>query len=181
MKRNLCIVMLCSCGLILGACQGKTAKSPEDSTYSESKPQLQSPYLIDDERLGVVEIPYTEEAGVKHVEVTINGAVTKEAIFDTGASMTCISLIEAVYLASRNNLGEHRGSVSSTVASGDIVDNQVFRVKEIRLSDDLVFRDVECIVNSKLSAPFLLGQNILSSVERYTVDNGRGVIRFELK
>jgi len=77
-----------------------------------------------------IEIPYREQGGVKYVKVEVNG-MGVEMIFDTGASNTLISMAEARYLYEKGQLtaDDILGKSSNRVASGDIVQNTVVRLR----------------------------------------------------
>ncbi len=176
-------VLLLGMTLLLLSCQGRGQAGQKARDSIAKSMGLLSPYATNEVEDEMIEIPYQEAGSVKYVDVTINGSVTQKAVFDTGAGSTCVSLDEANYLFQQGKITaeDFQGKAYSRVASGDIVEGYVFRINELKLSDELVFRDIDCVVNSSRNAPFLLGQDILNQVASYQVDNTRGVIRFELK
>ena len=85
---TVCIIIL----LVITSCGGK-------------KKKVVIPYVNYDSSVlndyGTINIPYRLESGVKYVQVKINGLST-DMIFDTGCSMTLISMLEAQQLVKRS-------------------------------------------------------------------------------
>lgn len=131
----------------------------------------------------VVEVPFKEIGGVRIVPVTING-VNMDMIFDTGASTTCISTTEAMFLLKQGLLTEDDiiGKSSARVADGRITQNTVIRLKEVVLGGKIYFNDVTAMVVNSLEAPLLLGnEDILDRVASFKIDNESQTIHFTLK
>ena len=107
-----------------------------------------------------INVPYTVENGVKYVSVKVNGLST-DMVFDTGCSMTLISILEAEQLAKRGLLvnDDFLGTTTASIADGSIVEDAVFNI----------------------GAPVLLGNGVLDRVASYTIDNEQRVIKFKLK
>jgi hypothetical protein len=134
---------------------------------------------------GVIDIPYKLESGVKYVQVKINGLST-DMIFDTGCSMTLISVLEAQQLVKRGLLKneDFLGTTEAIIADGSIVEDAIFNIKTLELSDgnsSIICRNVLTQVSSNAAAPVLLGNGVLDRVASYTIDNDAQVIRFKLK
>lgn len=123
------------------------------------------------------DIPYCEEGGVKLIPVQIN-TLKVDMIFDTGASMTSISMAEANYLYSKGLLDKEDvlGTASSQVADGRITTGMVVNLKEVLLDGKLPFYDVKAFVSDNMRAPLLLGNEVLNRVASYTIDNEQQVI-----
>lgn len=129
-----------------------------------------------------IEIPYREQGGVKYVKVEVNG-MGVEMIFDTGASNTLISIAEARYLYEKGQLtaDDILGKSSSRVASGDIVQNTVVRLREVVIGGRLRCENVIATVSDNVGAPLLLGNEVLNRAAAFTIDNERKVVRFMLR
>ena len=107
-------------------------------------------------------------------------------IFDTGCSQTLISLLEAQMLAKRGLLTErdYLGTSKSAIADGSIVEDMVFKLKTLELTDgERVIKcdNVVVQVSNNVAAPVLLGNEVLDRVASYTIDNDAKVIKFKLK
>ena len=128
------------------------------------------------------EIAYKEEGGVKYLPVKINGAQFK-MIFDTGCSTNLISKLEFLYLQKQGLISEEDivGIEPSLIADGSIVENIVVTLKEVVIDDKIVFKNVKASVSDNISAPLLLGNEILNKVESYEINNNEQVIKFKLK
>ena len=169
---SVCIIIL----LVITSCGGK-------------KKKVVIPYVNYDSSVlndyGTINIPYRLESGVKYVQVKINGLST-DMVFDTGCSMTLISMLEAQQLAKRGLLSKEDflGTAKSSIADGSIVEDAVFNIRTLELSDgnrSIVCHDVITQVSSNTAAPVLLGNGVLDRVASYTVDNEAQLIRFKLK
>ena len=135
--------------------------------------------------IGTIDVPFKLESGIKYVQVKINGLST-DMIFDTGCSMTLISMLEAQQLAKRGLLSadDFQGTTRSSIADGSIVEDAIFNLKTLELTDGrqtIICRNVLTQVSSNVEAPVLLGNGVLDRVASYTIDNDAGVIKFKLK
>ena len=130
-----------------------------------------------------VRVPYTDHNGVKTIAVKINGTICTEMIFDSGCSGSTISLKEAKYLASIGKLTEddYQGTAKASIADGSIIDNMVFNIKSLIIAESLECPDVKVTVSESASAPLLLGNEVLDRLAKYTVDNEKKEIIFDLK
>lgn len=177
--KNLCkIFILCLCLLISISCGGGGKKKKVHIPYANYSTEAISDY-------GTINVPYKLEGGVKYVSVKINGLST-DMIFDTGCSMTLISMLEAQQLIKRGLLSEDDflGTAQASIADGSVVEDAIFNIKTLELTDGsqtIVCRDVLTQVSSNAEAPVLLGNGVLDRVASYTIDNEQKVIRFKLK
>ncbi len=156
---------------------------------NQQKKKTNIPYVSYSEGYDIesatINVPFTEENGVKMVTAHINGA-SIDMIFDTGCSQTLISLLEAQILVKRGLLSEndYMGTSKSTIADGSVVEDMVFNLKELKLTDGkqtIVCKDVVAQVSSNIEAPVLLGNGVLDRVASYEIDNENKVIKFKLK
>ena len=132
-----------------------------------------------------IDIPFKLESGVKYVQVKINGLST-DMIFDTGCSMTLISMLEAQQLVKRGLLSseDFQGTTRASIADGSIVEDAVFNIRTLELTDGqrtIVCRNILTQVSSNVDAPVLLGNGVLDKVASYTIDNENRIIKFKLK
>lgn len=172
MLKNNCILLFVL--LLFVSCSKK--ESPSTITYGYSEDVVE-------EYADVVEVPFKETSGVRIIPVSING-IDMTMIFDTGASTTCISLTEAMFLLKQGLLTEDDilGKVNSTVADGRITQNTIVRLKEVVIGGKIYFTDVRAVVVNSLDAPLLLGNaDILDRVASFKIDNESETIHFILK
>ena len=76
------------------------------------------------------------------------------------------------------------GTTEAIIADGSIVEDAIFNIKTLELSDgnsSIICRNVLTQVSSNAAAPVLLGNGVLDRVASYTIDNDAQVIRFKLK
>lgn len=130
----------------------------------------------------VVSIPYTEQGGVKLLDVSING-VGVQMIFDTGCSGALISMAEARYLYEKGKITESdiKGVTQAQIADGSIVENMVINLREVIVGGKVVCPDVEATVSPNTNAPLLLGGEIINRFAAYSVDNENKVINFKMR
>ena len=131
------------------------------------------------EEAETVEVPFRTEGGVKIVRVEINGE-PMNMIFDTGCSRTSFSLEHAQLLYARGLLTQEDilGKTQSRVATGEVVEDALVRLREVTLADGLRFENVVATVSLHQQAPLLLGNEVLNRTVAYTIDNRKHVIRF---
>lgn len=118
--------------------------------------------------------------GVFRIPCKVNGAKMK-LIFDTGADKVCLSLNMAEYLFDNDfiSIDDLKGSGSSTVANGNIVDHIKINIKDIEIQG-IHLRNVEAVVIDGQDAPLLLGQSALKKLGTYTI-NGNNLILNDYK
>ena len=124
------------------------------------------------------------ESGLAEVQVSLNG-VPFNMWWDTGASMTCISLLELQRLAKEEkiSLEDYVGSSTSMIADGSTTESHIFTIKEIYIQGQdnkyLILRDVAAMVSPSAQAPLLIGQNVISNLPKHSFNEATGVIEFE--
>lgn len=150
------------------------ANTEYDSGYNE---EADTEMLEED---NCVKISYTEMYGnTITIPVKING-LTLDMIFDTGASSTCISLVEAQYLIDNGKLSK-----------SDIIDSQDFQtadgsisvglrviLRKVEIGNEIELSDIEAIVVQNQQAPLLLGQSVMKHFREISVDRENRVIKF---
>lgn len=134
-----------------------------------------------------VQVPFKRlENGLAEVQVSMNG-VPFNMWWDTGASATCISMLELQKLVKENKIEEDDilGVSTAKLADGMTTDEQpVFNIKEIFIQGQdrdhyLVLHDVAAIVTLNLEAPLLLGQNVISQLPKHSFNESTGMIEFD--
>lgn len=115
-------------------------------------------------------IEMEEYGGVYRVPCTVNGAKMK-FIFDTGASNVCLSLPMTEYLFDNGYLDKSdiKGSGSSSVADGRIVDHITVNLKDIEIGGQHLY-NVDAIVIDGQNAPLLLGQSAIQKLGGFKIN-----------
>lgn len=110
-------------------------------------------------------------SGVYEVPCTINDLSLK-FIFDTGASTTTISSVEAAFMLKNGYLKESdvKGKEYYSTASGEIHEGTIIRLREIKIGN-AVLRNVDASVTHSQRAPLLLGQSVMERFGTITIDN----------
>ena len=93
-------------------------------------------------------------------------------MFDTGASSVTISSVEAQFMLKNGYLKSEdiKGKEYFAVATGEIGEGTIIRLKEIKVGD-AVLRNVDASVVHNQQAPLLLGQSVLERFGTITIDN----------
>lgn len=135
-----------------------------------------------DTNTDIVSVPFTEQGGVKFLDVQING-MGVQMIFDTGCSGALISIDEAEYLYKKGRItqADFKGVTQAQIADGSIVENMVINLKEVVVGGKVLCPDVEATVSPNTNAPLLLGGEIINRFAAYSVDNENKVINFKMK
>ena len=109
--------------------------------------------------------------GTYDISCTVNG-LPLTMVFDTGASDVTISSVEANFMMKNGYLDESdiKGKRNYVIASGDIQEGTILRLKEVKLGD-AVLKNVEASVVHNQHAPLLLGQSVLEKFGTITIDN----------
>ena len=178
MRRILNFAVALMAVISTAACAPKHGKKTSSIPYVD----YSSEYVVGGE---TIDVPFSSQGGVKYVTVKVNG-LTTDMIFDTGCSLTLLSMHEAQQLASRGLLtGEdYMGQANSVIADGSIVEDAIYKLSTLEITggaQPIICRDVTVQVSSSAEAPVLLGNGVLDRVASYTIDNEEKVIRFKLK
>ena len=120
-------------------------------------------------------------SGVYEVPCTINDLPLK-FIFDTGASTTTISSVEAAFMLKNGylNKSDIRGTEYYSTATGEIHEGTVIRLREIKIGD-AVLRNVDASVTHSQQAPLLLGQSVMERFGTITIDNSTSKLTIKQK
>ena len=120
-------------------------------------------------------------SGVYEVPCTINDLPLK-FIFDTGASTTTISSVEAAFMLKNGYLkeGDIRGKEYYSTATGEIHEGTIIRLREIKIGE-AVLRNVDASVTHSQQAPLLLGQSVMERFGTITIDNTKSTLIIKQK
>ena len=152
----------------------------EDTTETNnSQPETSISYDWDED----ISVPFTEEGGVKLIDVTVNGQMTVKMILDSGCSSTLISIAEANYLYQKGYITQDDilGMTQTQIADGSIQENMVINLRELVIGNKISCTNVTAVVSANAQAPLLLGNEVLNRAPSYSVDNLNKVIIFKLK
>lgn len=114
--------------------------------------------------------------GVYRVPCEVNGLRMK-FIFDTGASVVCLSESMADFMLENGYLKKEDfvGTSKARVADGRLVDNIKIVLRDIEISG-MHLKNVDAVVSSGQSAPLLLGQSAIQKLGAVTIDGDKLVI-----
>lgn len=173
------IFLICSC-------------DDSKTSYVPSKVQTDSlSHVTDANRehsYGCFSVNYKDARdGVKTIHVKLNDAVGFDAIFDTGCSGMLISLQEAMSLVKAGTLtnDDSIGSQRSSIANGEIVENQIYKIHEVSIVDTKGIKhsvyDVPVSIVENPGADVLIGNIIIDRLAEYsyTIDLKNKIIVFQ--
>lgn len=185
-KRNnlLILLSLLLCVGMMCGCKKKHKPSPRPEVYNaDTVPKKKIKHSANS-----VVVPFKRtEGNLYEIVASING-VPFNMWWDTGASITSISALEALSLYKQGKLKDEDlgGNTWSRVADGRIVPNTVLHVYEILIEGQdnryVKVNNVDILIqDSSIAAPVLLGQDVISQLPRHTFDEKQGTIIFEPK
>lgn len=166
-------------GLMTCACGGGQKPTARVDVYNDSDTAA---FKLSTEK---VRVPFQRTpGGLAEVQVSLNG-VPFNMMWDTGASMTCISALELEKLAKdgKIELSDYQGAILTQIADGSTSQALVFNIKEIYIpaqdNQYLVLRDIDAAVSANSDAPLLIGQNVIQNLPKHTFDDSKGLIIFD--
>lgn len=176
----------------LSACNGGSNYVPVSSTNQEiSQTQIAESEATDYSKTKPIDYSFTvafdeTESGVKTIHLKFNEAASFNAIFDTGCSGLLISMQEAMSLvkAGTLSLSDRIGTQQSSIASGEIMENEVFNIHTVTIMDvngkAHTLNDIPATVANNPGAPVLVGNIVIDQLAKksYTIDLSRRVIVF---
>lgn len=117
-----------------------------------------------------------EDGGVYKIPCKVNGLKLK-FIFDTGAATVSISSAVANMMLENDYLTKDdiKGSGSSQIANGQIVDHTRIILKEIEIAG-LKLNNIEAVVIHEQTAPLLLGQSAIQKLGKVSISGNKLVI-----
>ena len=114
-------------------------------------------------------IKMEKAGGIYKIPCEVNGLRMK-FYFDTGASLVCISLKEAMFMLENGYLSKTDiiGTGKSSIADGSIVENTIINLQEMKIGSKTL-HNVKASVSNSLMAPILLGQSALKRLGEYKI------------
>jgi predicted aspartyl protease len=145
-------------------------RPPTTSASTATLPSIATSSLKDEIRLQ----PY---GGVFAVPVVINGAVSIPFVLDSGAAEVQLPAEVVLTLIRTGTLseGDFIGASSYVLADGSTLRSPRFRIREMRVGEQVV-RNVPASIGPAVSSDALLGQSFLSKLPSWTLDNKRHVL-----
>lgn len=190
MKKRLLSSIIIASTLILAGCNGGQKASERENVWAEhhDTEDIEADSLsVGDVSLSTnkVIVPFQRnESGTATVQASLNG-VAFNMLWDTGASITCISTLELLNLVKEGKVSQDDllGSKKFQVADGSTVSNDIYNIKEILIKGEngeyLRLRDVEVAVSDGIEAPLLIGQNVISNLPKHFFNENKYVIEFD--
>jgi predicted aspartyl protease len=143
---------------------------------ASSSPQRQAAPPSSKADAGEESVPMEKEGGVYVVPVRLNGAITLDAIIDSGASDVSIpadvvsTLMRTKTISDEDFLGEQ----TYVLADGSKVPSPRFRIRTLKVGNKTI-ENVAASVGS-VNATILLGQSFLERFKSWSIDNDRHVL-----
>lgn len=136
---------------------------------------LLSENLVFSQSITIIKTP----SGLYEVPVTINGKITFNFIFDSGASMMFIAPDVFGTLRIRGGLdsSDYKRIVIINNAQGKKETCKVYNLKSITIGGKTI-KNIEAAVSNSTSAGILLGQNVLSQFGKYSFDPEKNILIF---
>lgn len=169
--------------VVLTACGGGQKPSKRDNVWGEN---VDTSVVENNQIKGEkVLVPFKRLSNnLIEVQVSLNG-VPFNMWWDTGASCTCISLLELQKLAKEGKISmdDYKGPALSKIADGSTAESAVFTIKEVyiqgRDNKYVVVKDIDAMVSPSQEAPLLLGQDVIKQLPKHAFNEAEGVIEFE--
>lgn len=172
--------------VLITTCSGCISRQGSDTSYLESSDSFDSEYyeyIQEEDPLkedGSIKVPFKEMNGnTITIPVKING-MWLDMIFDTGASITCITLAEAQYLFEKGKLTEEDiiDKMEYQTADGNISIGLRINIRSLSIGDKIHLNDIEAVIVQNQQAPLLLGQSAMINFREISVDRENKVIKF---
>lgn len=177
--------------LIATSCNKKRSSYvPDNYEYSSTTSDEKDTSFLnepEEENYGFKVTFKQRDDGLKTVHVKFNDIAGFDAVFDTGCSGMMISLQEAMSLHKAGTLTDNDflGQQQSSIANGEIIENAVFMIREVSLTDTEgnkhSIHDVQATVIENPEAPILVGNSVIDQFAKYayTIDLQKNEIIFQ--
>lgn len=121
-------------------------------------------------------IQLQKQGGTYRVSGRVNGAVTVDFVFDTGASDVSLpeDAVQALTRAGKLDRTDYVGTRTYRIADGSTVSKQVILLRELTVGGHTVTNVTASVGRGR--SPALLGQSFLSKFPSWTLDNERNVL-----
>ena len=163
---------------------GKLLGSPSNTTSTddnEATKNLQGAILSDAQILSKDQdvISMEKEGGVYVVPINLNGAITLNAIIDSGASDVSIpaDVVSTLIRAKTISQEDFLGLETYTLADGTRVPSTKFRIKNLKVGNRYLEDVTASIASSK--AVILLGQSFLGRFKSWSIDNEKHTLNLQ--
>lgn len=172
-------ILIVTCILAAIACQ-KQKPTPRQQIMSNSSTEISVR-----SNANKVIVPFKRTStGLAEVQVSLNG-VPFNMWWDTGASITSISTLELAKLVKEGKIDEddYIQTIKSRIADGSQVEEEVYLIKELYIKGEegkyLTIYNILATVSDNLSAPLLIGQNVIQQLPKHSFNESRSVIEFD--
>lgn len=170
------IILFVVMAFLVSSCNHRRTSYVPDDVYDNDTVLVDEETSVEEEtESGGFKVAYkSTDNGVKTIHVKLNDAAGFDAIFDTGCSGLLISLQEAMSLVKAGTFTDDDliGKQQSVIADGGIVENVVFRIKEVTLVDTEgkphTLYDVPATVVENPGAPMLVGNVVIDQLAEYS-------------
>ena len=176
MKKTLLLAIV---AVMLISCGGRQQPTPRPNVWGDEEIHVTTE--LSSER---VRVPFRRTAsGLAEVQVSINGEPFN-MLWDTGASITSISLLELAKLFKQSKISQsdYVDSVQMSFADGSIVTEYMFHISEIYIQgkDNQYLRltDIVAVVSENVDAPLLIGQNVINNLPKHSFNESTQEIEF---
>lgn len=122
-------------------------------------------------------IKFKKDGDLNKIPISINDIINTDFIIDTGASNVSITpdlallLIKSGTIKSEDWLNDKYYQF----ADGSSAKSKAFKIKKLKIGNKVLY-DVDCSISNNLSAPLLLGQNVLNRFGKVTIDNENHIL-----
>ncbi|MBQ8424064.1 MAG: retroviral-like aspartic protease family protein [Coprobacter sp.] len=174
MKKILSYLVIAFTIVSVTGCNSNAKSAEEESPYAGFV------YDPEEDEDYVVKIPYIDDGNnTVKLHVTING-MGVDMIYDTGASITTISLQEAQYLAKHGKLDEADilGVENFQIADGSSSQALIINLKQLVIGNKITISNTPASVILNQEAPLLLGGSAFKQFRQVAVDRAEKVIKF---
>lgn len=112
-----------------------------------------------------------EVGGVYSIELEINGELSLDFIYDSGASSVLIpeDVFRVLVRTKTITKSDMRGTQKFSIADGSIIEKPIFILKSLKLGDIIVY-DIEASVGN-IDSDLLLGQSFQKQFKQIKIDN----------
>ena len=161
-------------------------KLPQFNNLIEEYEQKLKSKIIEYSRLSdtnfveeMYEIPFVYDGNSYRVKCEIN-ELPLHFILDTGASITCISKVEANFMLKNQYLSpqDFIGKDLFMTATGEITDGAIVNIKNIKIGG-LTLHNIRATVIEGQDVPLLLGLSVLQRLGNIEIDNENKLLKIK--
>lgn len=125
-------------------------------------------------------IKMKKNGNINEIPISLNDVIKTDFIIDTGASNVSITPDLALLLIKSGTVKNEDWLKDKyyTFADGSSAKSRTFKIEKLKIGNKYLF-NVECSISNNLSAPLLLGQNVLNRFGKVTIDNEKQTLFLE--